>query len=332
MGPAWRIGTEHLEQARGVVRRYATQTPLVAATAIDPRVWLKLECHQHTGSFKVRGALTRLSVLTDEERGQGVVAASAGNHGLGVAYAARKLGVRAKVFVPPGTPAVKVEGIGALGAEVVVGDTPGYDAAEEAARREARARGCVFISPYDDPWVAAGNGGTVGLEIFESIGSPDAVVCPVGGGGLICGLAAARDAGGRDVDLVGVNTEASPGMFRSFEKGEAVETLPPAPTLAEGLEGGVRPTTFLLAREARVRMELVAEDEIAAAMRWARDVLGTPVEGSAAAAIAWVRRCVARLPGDAPIVVVVSGGNVDPARLGGLGCRPPPSALRRRSG
>ncbi len=335
--PAWRIGAEHLEVARRVVAQHAWLTPLVPAPSIHPRVWLKLDNHQHTGSFKVRGALTRLSVLSERERAMGVVAASAGNHGLGIAYASAKLGVSARVFVPAQTPTVKREGIRALGAEVVVGDMPGYDAAEEAARRAADATGAVFVSPYDDPWVAAGNGGTIGMEVLGAIPDVDAVVCPVGGGGLVCGVAAAREflaAGGEDdragsagsavrptlvraasVQLVGVNAEVSPGMLRSFEVGRAVEALPPAETLAEGLEGGVRPTTFLLAREAAVRMEAVSEEAIADAMRWARDVLGTPVEGSGAAGLAWARRAAASLAGDGPIVVIVTGSNVDPVRL-----------------
>lgn len=313
--PAWRIGAEHLEVARRVVAGHATRTPLVPAPTVHPRLWLKLESHQHTGSFKVRGALTRMSVLTEHERAAGVVAASAGNHGLGVAFAAARLGVRARVFVPAQTPAVKRDGIRELGAEVVVRDEPGYDAAEEAARRDAEATGAVFVSPYDDPWVAAGNGGTVGFEVLEALPRVDAIVCPVGGGGLVCGLAAARAALGRSHALVGVNTQASPGMLRSFEEGRAIEALPPAATLAEGLEGGVRPTTFLLAREAGVRMQAVSEEAIADAMRWARDVLGTPVEGSGAVGLAWVRGALASLPGDGPVVVVVTGRNVDPERL-----------------
>ena len=317
--PAWRIGPEHLDAATRVVAAHATRTPLVPGTSIHPRVWLKLEAHQHTGSFKVRGALTRLASLSPAEKGAGVVTASAGNHGLGVSYAAARLDVRAKVYVPRSTPAVKRDGIGRLGgAEVVVCEHEGYDATEQEAHREAESSGAVFVSPYDDPWVAAGNGGTVGFEILDALPTLDAIVCPVGGGGLICGIAAARETRGRDVGLVGVNTEASPGMLRSFEEGHAVEALPPAETLAEGLEGGVKPTTYLLAREAGVQMAAVSEAEIADAMRFARDVLGTPVEGSGAVGITWARNHADAMPGTGAIVVVVTGRNVDPERLATL--------------
>jgi len=306
----WTVEPEHLTEARRVVDRHALRTPLTPAPQLGPRFWIKWESQQHTGSFKLRGALAKLANLPRVAK-KHVVAASAGNHGLGVAWAARALGIRATVFVPANVAEVKRAGIAALGAEVVVTDAEGYDATEVLARAHAEENGLELVSPYDDPFVAAGNGGTVGEEIFDQLVGVDAIVFPVGGGGFLAGLAAAR--ADRDAKLVGVNTDASPGMARSLEQGAAIEELDYAPTLAEGLEGGVSVSTFEAAREADVAMFTVGEDEIAAAMRFARTELAAIVEGSAAVGLAWARdpERVATIPGDGPIVVVVTGKNVD---------------------
>ena len=307
----WTIEDAHLDLAIETVAKHATKTALVPAPAIHPRAWLKLENQQHTGSFKVRGALTKLATLGRAERSAGVVTASAGNHGLGVAYAAGKLGISARVFVPSGVARVKRDGIAAFGASVVVTDHAGYDETEKQALAWAEAQGATYISAYDDPHVAAGNGGTVGLEILGAMPNLDAIVCPVGGGGLIAGLAAAIGRSGRPVRLIGLNTDASPGMARSFELGRAIEEMPPADTVAEGLEGGVRASTYQAARDGGVEMEVVADENIAPAMLFARDVLGTRVEGSAAIAIAWAQQRLGEFEGTDAVVIVVSGGNTD---------------------
>ncbi len=221
------------------------------------------------------------------------------------------LGVRARVFVPKHTPAIKRNGIAASGAEVIVTDCAGYDETELLARRVAEEEGVPFVSPYDDPDVAAGNGGTVGREIFDAVTGVDAVVCPVGGGGLIAGLAAARDAWSPKTGLIGVNAEASPGMLRSVEEGRALDTLEPVETLAEGLEGGVCPSTFAAVLAAKVEMKAVDEASIADAMRFAKTMLGEVVEGSGAVGVAWARAHADSVPGTGNIVVVVTGRNVD---------------------
>ena len=326
----WRITEGELLEARRVVDAHALRTPLVPAPSIDPRVWLKLETRQHTGSFKVRGALAKLASLARAERSGPIVTASAGNHGHGVAFAAGKLGMEVKVFVPKNTPRVKLEGMRSRGAEVVVTEEAGYDATEALAREEVEREGGVFVSPYDDSTVAAGNGGTVGQELFglpagaEGLGSTlgmgevGALVVPVGGGGLVCGLAAARDHVGSGAKLVGINCEASPGMARSFAEGRTITELPHAETLAEGLEGGVSPSTYTNAMAAGVEMHTVGEDAIAEAMRFAKHTLGERVEGSAAAGLAWVRANLGEIPGTAPVVVILTGANVDDARWDAL--------------
>ncbi|MAQ17679.1 MAG: threonine ammonia-lyase [Sandaracinus sp.] len=307
-----------LEAARSVVSRFAVRTPLVPAPALGPDVWLKLETDQTTGSFKVRGALAKLASLTPEQRKAGVVAASAGNHGLGVAFAARALGIEARVFVPRDAPLVKVRGMEERGAKVEVTLEAGYDQAEERARTAAANTGEVFISPYDDPWVAAGNGGTLALEVLDQLPEIGSFVFPVGGGGLLAGIAEALRSTGRTADLVGVQSEASPAMTRSLEDGRAHETWDPAATFAEGLEGGVAAASVARARASGVRMALVSEAAIADAMRFAHARLGLRLEGSGAVPIAHQRSH----PEASPTVLILTGSNVDDrvwrAVLGGV--------------
>lgn len=305
----WEIDDEHLDLALKVVREYLQPTALVPATAIHANAWTKLENTQLTRSFKVRGALTKIASLARAERNAGVVTASAGNHGLGVALAGKLMDVRVRVFVPKNVPAVKREGIAGFGAEIVVSEEPGYDAVEREAIAWGEENGATFVSAYDDPFVAAGNGGTLGREIFEGMPDLSAIIAPVGGGGLMAGLVAARARTGRNVTLIGVNTAASPGMYRSLEEGRAIEELPPAETLAEGLEGGVRESTFRIVQDAGVEMHVVEEDAIRDAMRFAEQALGQRVEGSAAAAIALARTTEIVSSANGPVLIILTGGN-----------------------
>jgi threonine dehydratase len=315
MTVGWRIEAHHLEHARRVVSHHAVRTPLRHVPEIHPRLWMKLETVQHTGSFKVRGALSRLASLTPEERDLGVIAASAGNHGMGLAWAGARLCIPVRVVVPRIAPAVKRDGIAALGAELRVVPVDGYDEAEEAAREEARRSGRVYVSPYDDPWVAAGNGGTLGLEVFEELPETSLVVAPVGGGGLMSGLGAAVASCGREIRLIGVQSEACPAMARSLERGQALERCSGEPTLAEGLEGGVSPSAFANVARVVERVDLVSEAEIADAMRRMRDELGVVAEWSAATTFAWATRLLENEPGTGPAVAVVTGSNVDQSVL-----------------
>jgi len=307
----WEITDEHLDLAQNVVEVYLQPTALVPATAIHPNAWTKLENTQMTRSFKVRGALTKIASLARAERNSGVVTASAGNHGLGVALAGKIMGVGVRVFVPKNVPPVKRDGIAGLGAEVVVSEEPGYDAVEREAIAWGEQNGATFVSAYDDPWVAAGNGGTLGLEIFAAMPSLSAVIAPVGGGGLMAGLVAARARSERtDVRLIGVNTAASPGMYRSLSEGRAIEELPPAETLAEGLEGGVRESTFQIARDADVEMHVVEEEAIRDAMRFSEKTLGQRIEGSAAVGVALARTTDIVSASSGPVLIILTGGNV----------------------
>lgn len=317
--PLWSVEASHLDHAIEVVSRHARRTPLVPSPLLAEGAWLKLETEQLTGSFKVRGALSALAHLSPEARARGVLTASAGNHGFGLAAAGAALGVPVTVFVSAGAPAVKRAGIAAAGAKLEAIDAAGYDAVEEAAKAAASERGVTFVSPFDDPYVAAGNGGTIGVELLEDVPDLAAVIAPVGGGGLVAGLAAARRLRGADFQLIGAQSEACPAMVASLREGAPRLRFAGGPTLAEGLEGGVSATTFAIARRELQRMEAVPERDIADAMRFAADALGTTVEGSAAVALAWARAHLADLP--RPFVVVLTGRNVDhtPAPGGAAG-------------
>ena len=305
----WTIDEGHLLAARRAVDAHALRTPVVSTPSLSLRLWLKLESQQHTGSFKLRGALTRLANLQPDELGRPLVVASAGNHGLGMAYAAKRLGMPLKVWVPSGVPEVKRAGIAALGAEVMVCDDASYDGTERLARADAEERGGLFVSPFDDPWVAAGNGGSLAEELFE-LASLSTLVVPVGGGGLLAGILAARTRRGReDVRVVGVQSEACPAMAESLKQGAPILEMHGDATLAEGLEGGVSASTFRYARQAAVPVELVTERAIAEAMRDTR-TLGYRMEGSAAVSVAWAREHAASEPKEGAVVAIVTGGNV----------------------
>jgi threonine dehydratase len=293
------------------------------------RVHLALENLQVTGSFKVRGALFAMTKKKEEGVAR-IVAASAGNHGAGVAYAARRLAMKATVVVPKTAPRKKVETIRGYGAEIVEhGD--GYDAAEVHAKELATSQGVPFLSPYDDVDVVAGNGGSLAFEIHQAMfpngrsgGDRIVVVAPIGGGGLATGLACGfavieEKAYGAERIVWGAQSEASPAFAMSLEKGAAVETLPFAKTLADGLEGGIAARAFARAKGVLAGAVVVTEEEIAHGLRFAFVELGLVLEGSAAAAL------VPALTGSAAslrdgtekvdLVVVLTGRNVDREQL-----------------
>lgn len=273
-------------------------------------VLLKCENEQRTGSFKVRGALARLSVLDREQRARGVVAASAGNHGVGVAWSCRILGIPGLVVVPEDVARVKLERLQEMLVKVrILGAS--YDEAETHARRIAEEAEATFISPYDDPWIMAGNGGTVGLEIREQLPQCSAVLVPVGGGGLASGLAIALEG----TAVVGVNSEASPAMALSLAEGHVYRRFPPSgPTLADGLEGGVSDTSVALCGRYLHSVEVVTEQSIAEAIRLMVRKHSIVLEGSAAVGVAALLEGKP-VPGEGPICVVVTGRNIDGDRL-----------------
>jgi len=300
------------------VRRLARVTPLVPAPALGRRtgadVWLKLENLQRTGSFKLRGAAARLAsvALQAGDRPRRVIAASAGNHGLGVALAARTFDVEATVLVSAQTPEFKRAGIAALGAKVEVAGAT-YDEAEAAARSRAEAdAGLVFVSAFDDDHVIAGNGGLLAREILAQLPDVQSIVVPVGGGGLAGGIGV--EVVPRGIKILGASPAANCAMRRSLDDGRAYTTYAGGPTLAEGLEGAVSERTFAMARDYFPDIALASELQIREAIVYAYRTLGILCEASAAPALAVLLDDAAAIRGRRT-VVVITGGNIEPDLL-----------------
>jgi threonine dehydratase len=313
---------DDLRRAETLVRPHLAKTPLRRAHAapVEANLWLKLECWQPTGSFKVRGALSTLGSLTPGERARGVVAASAGNHALGVAFAASVLGagLRVTLFVPETAPRAKVEKLRRFPVEVrEAGRT--YDDAYAASLLFQQETGATYVHPFDDPRTAAGQG-TCGLEILEQCPEVGAILVPVGGGGLIAGIAAAAKAARPDIRVVGVQAAASPSLRESLRLGRPLLEYPAGPTLADGIAGGIGHIAWEhrgwidavidvpeLEIE-RAMVALVAQDQVVA-------------EASGVVGVAAVRAGLwpeAAGSDGRPVVAVISGANVDARVLGRL--------------
>ncbi len=305
------LSPDEISRAREVLRPYLPKTPLRRCFALGDgrRAWLKLECWQPTGSFKVRGGLNLLAALTPEERGRGVVAASAGNHALGVAFACEKLGggIPATVFVPESAPQPKLEKLRRYPVSVQVqGET--YDDAAALAAAFAARNGAVLVHPFDDPRTAAGQG-TLGLEVLEDLPEVGSILVPVGGGGLLAAVAVAVKARAPRVRVVAVQPAASPALRESLRGGRPLLTYSAEPTLADGLAGGIG--EILWAHRALVdEVVEVSEGEIedAIAALVIEDQL--IAEGSGAVAVAALRAGRVTLD-QRPVVAVITGSNLD---------------------
>jgi threonine dehydratase len=297
--------------ASAIVRRHLAPTPVVAAPLLGRDVWLKLESLQPTGSFKVRGALVAVSAALARDPRAPIVTASAGNHGLGIAFAAQRLGAEATVVVPTNASEAKTGAIERFAVKLVRHGTT-YDEAEAHALALAE-NGAVFVSPYNDPDVIAGQG-TIATELFDQVPGLGVILTPVGGGGLASGLGlAATTVDG--VRVVGVEADRSPALRTALDAGRPVPIIP-GPTLADGLAGNLEPgtVTFELVRRTLADVVTVPEAGIAAAMRFLAREHGVVAEGSAAVGIAALladRIETATAGATArPTVVVVTGRNV----------------------
>ena len=306
-----------VSEATPRIAPFVRETPLHLSSALSvatgAEVYLKLENLQLTGSFKVRGATNKLLSLGREERARGVVAASSGNHGAGVAHAAKSLGIACEVFVPEGASPVKVDAMRRSDATVNFFGTDGLDT-ELHARAYATEVGKTYVSPYNDRAVVAGQG-SVGVEISRQLPAVDAIIVAVGGGGLISGTAAILKRTRPGLRVIGALPERSPVMSRSVRAGHVIE-MPAGPTLSDGSAGGVEADaiTFPLCVELVDEWLEVSEADIAGAMRHAIEVEHLLIEGSAGVAIAGLHRVAATLSG-ARVVVVLCGGNVSAERL-----------------
>ncbi|MDQ1678384.1 MAG: threonine dehydratase [Actinomycetota bacterium] len=294
-----------------VVRVTPMERSRALAAQVGGPVLLKCENLQRTGSFKLRGAYTRIARLTAEERSRGVVAASAGNHAQGVALAARLLGTTSTVFMPGGAPLPKVAATRAYGATVrLQGDT--VDRCLESAQRFARETGAVFIHPFDHPDVVAGQG-TLGLEILEQCPDVRTVVVCTGGGGLVAGVAVAIKALRPDVRVVGVQAAGAAAFPGSLAAGHPV-ALPGMSTIADGIAVG-RPGEVTFRHVAALVDEIVtvSEEDISRALLLLLERAKLVVEPAGAAAVAAVLAGAVEV--EAPVVTVLSGGNIDPLLL-----------------
>lgn len=308
--------TALVERVREAVVRHTRRTPLLRSewlsSCTGANVYLKCENLQDTGSFKLRGAVAALSMLSPSEGSRGVVASSAGNHGLGLARASARLGVSCTVVVPRSAPQVKIRGMEREGAKVIRSPHDGYDDTEAWALDHLQDWGGVFISPYDSPPVMAGNGGTVMLEILEEIPRLDTLVVPCGGGGLAVGAGTVVRERSSTTRVVGVNTEASPGMWLSRRDGRAHRRVESRPTIAEGIEGGVGELTFRLGLRVIDDVVVVSENAIRKGVREIALRDHMVVEGSGAVGVAALLE--RRTEGET-ICVVLTGSNIDRERL-----------------
>ena len=308
-----KLRPEAVRDAAKRIAPHVKRTPLIRSGKLSEiaggDVYLKLENEQLTGSFKLRGALNALGCLTPEQKRAGVVASSAGNHGMGVASAAKTLGIKAKVYVPSTAPQVKKDGIRAMGAELD-DSAPDYDAAMVIAIEDGKRTGRPFINPCLGDDLIAGQG-TVALEIIEELPGLKSLVVNVGGGGLLGGCASLLRNERPDVRIYGAQSVNTAAMSRSMAAGKIVD-IPRVPTLADGLAGVIDADGFDIGKHSLDKIVTLTEDEIAQAIAWLQREHGKRVEGAGACATGAV--LFKKLKVETPCAVVVSGGNIDEAR------------------
>ena len=306
------ITLEDIRQAAERVRPVARVTPLVDVSDLAGRpLLLKCESLQPGGAFKIRGAYNMVAQLTPEQRQRGVVTYSSGNHGQAMALAARELGAPAVVVMPTTAPPIKIEGAKGFGAEVIFAGTTSTDR-RTRAEEEAAARGLTMVPPFDHEWIIAGQG-TLGLEILEQKPEVATILVPVGGGGLLAGVAAAVKLSKPGVRVIGVEPSGAAAMKASLEAGEPV-TLPKTESVADGLMP-VRPgdLTFAHAREYVDEVITVDDAQIIDAVMWLFTKAKIVAEPSGAATVAAVLS--GKVASTGPVVAIVSGGNISLDRL-----------------
>jgi threonine dehydratase len=307
--------TDAIMEAARRIGPHIVETPLAHSRWLSnlcgSKVYLKLENLQTTGSFKLRGALNAVASMCAAQRSAGVVTASAGNHGAGVAHACSIFGTRSIIFVPASAPASKRERIAASGADLrLVGG--GYDEAHQQALAYAATTGGTYLHAFSDPHVVAGQG-TVALEVVAALPEVATLLVPVGGGGLIGGIGAAARALAPGARVVGVQTPQTSAMHDSLMAGRLV-AAPTAPTICDGLAGDIDEQSFRLGREVIDQMILVDEDEVRRAISLLHRREAIAADGSAAVGVAALLSSTAgHLAG--PVVVVITGGNIDPPDL-----------------
>jgi threonine dehydratase len=304
------ITIKEVEAARERIGSLIRRTPLEYSRSLSKvlgcDVYLKLECFQTTGSFKLRGALAKISTLSEEEKALGVLTVSAGNHGLAVAHCADMLKLNATIVVPKSASRAKVEAIHRYNVELIERGA-NYDEAEHLARQMQSETGKTFISPYNDAEVIAGQG-TLALEILEDLPQTDAIIASVGGGGLIAGIATAAKARKPQIKIYGAESSASPTMREALAAGRIIE-IEEEETIADGLAGNIEQgsITFPIVQEYVDEILTVSEEEIAKALAEFAHEQYIRIEGSAAVALAALHQ--AGIKGQC-VAVIISGRNI----------------------
>ena len=301
-----------VEEARRRIRDQIYLSPLSYSETISrmssSKVFFKLDNLQMTGSFKERGALNRLLTLTQAEAERGVIAASAGNHGMAVAFHSRRLNVESTIVMPVHAPLIKVGRVRQYGAQTILHGED-YDGAFTEAQRLSQERGLTFLHAFNDPTIVAGQG-TIGLEIYEQNPRLDAVIVPVGGGGLIAGIALVLKVLNPHIQIIGVQAEAIPSMKAALERGAPI-SLGPATTIADGIAvRRVGETALEVVKKHVDEIVTVSEGEIANALLLLLEIEKTVAEGAAAAPLAALINKKVNLT-DKNIALIVSGGNID---------------------
>lgn len=306
------IQLSDIAAARTRIQNVLPRTPMphsmIFSEMYGCEVYVKLENLQRTGSFKERGALNKLLSLSAEEKAKGIITASAGNHAQGVAYHGRRLGIQTLIVMPVTSPLIKIQSTRAFGAEVILqGDN--YDEAYAHACELQKKQGYTFVHPFNDDHVIAGQG-TIGLEILDDVPDIDAVICAIGGGGLIAGIGCAIKTVRPNVQIIGVNAQAVAGMKTSIEQQEII-TMPAARTIADGIAvRQVGDVTFEMARRYVDRIEVVSEEEIASAILLMIEREKLVTEGAGAAPLAALMNRDLNLKGK-KVALVICGGNIN---------------------
>lgn len=311
------LNFENFKDAKVRLKSVAYNTPLSLAPNLSKlsgyNVYLKKENLQITGSFKLRGAFNKVALVVSEDKNANVVAASAGNHAQGVAFAASHFGIKATIVMPESTPLTKIQGVMAFGAEVILHGI-NYDEAYAKALTYAKENGAVFVHPFADDDVITGQG-TIALEILEEIDNLDAIIVPVGGGGLISGVAMAAKQINPNIKIIGVSSEGAPAMKESFEAKKPIDTLS-VRTIADGIAvRDTSPFTLEYILKNVDQMITVCEDEIANAILFLLEKQKLLVEGAGAVGVAALMHGKIEMPKNANIGIVVSGGNIDVTML-----------------
>ncbi len=307
------LSLDLIHDANSFLQGKIRYTPLEFSPKLSDRlnvpIFLKLESFQLTGSFKIRGASFKLAQLTPKQCEQGIVTCSAGNHGLGVAYAAKKLGINVTIYVPQNVDQTKFEGMLGLGAKVTKSEFPGHDDVAELAHAYSAETGKPYIPSFDDYRIMAANGGTIATEILEDLPEARNFILPVGGGGLSAGFSFYVKAKLPKCKMIGCQLRDSPGLKLSLEQGQAVTKLPAIDTIAGGIEGGLGEMCFEILQDRMDHVALATEQDIIDGVKWMLENHQYLIEPSAAVTIATILNgTIGPLTG--PTVILISGRNV----------------------